>query len=93
MGKDIVLKFDLPGFDKKDVKVMLKRDRALIEAEKKIEKKIKKKDYYHEEKSYRSFSYSTSLPEIDVEKAKTEFKNGVLKIFAPRKKKREVDLQ
>jgi len=84
--KQVNLEFELPGFKEKDIKVRLTKNTAVVSAAKKHEKKTQEKDYYHEEQSYTSFSYATTLPNIDTKKAKTQFKNGVLQIKAPNKK-------
>jgi len=84
--KHVELEFNLPEYKKKDIKVDLKEDSATVSAQKSHEKKVQKKDFYHEEKSFQSFSYTTTLPKIDPNKAKTSFDKGVLKIKAPKKK-------
>jgi HSP20 family protein len=81
---EIVLEFDLPQFERKDIDVRVSRDSVTVVAEKKMNKQIKKKDFFHRESSSSNFTYSTSIPEINPKKAKIEFKKGVLKITAPR---------
>lgn len=83
--KDVELKFELPGFEKKDIKVNIYPNSASITAQKEHEKKIKKENFLHHERSHRSFSYLTTLPPVNHGKAKTEFKNGILKIKIPKK--------
>lgn len=85
-SKEIRMEFPLHGFDKKDIKVDLTENRITINAEKKQENKVQKKDFFHEEKIYRNFSYSATLPGINPKKAKTEFNKGVLKIKVQKKK-------
>jgi len=82
--KEVILEFDLPDFSKRDIKIRLGKNSASIKAEKRQEKKVQRKDFFHAEKSYKSFSYYTTLPRINPEKAKTEFKKGKLKIKAPK---------
>lgn len=86
-SKHIELDLNLPGFEKKDIKVKISKNVLAVKALKKKESKIQKKDFYHHEKSFRQFSYFTSLPGINEKKAKINFKNGVLKIKAPKKKR------
>ncbi len=85
-NKVVKMEFQLPGFDKKDIKVKIDKDKAIISAEKTIHNKVEKKDFFHEEKTYRSFSYMTTLPKVKPNKTKTEFKRGVLRITAPKEK-------
>lgn len=86
-SKQVEMEFELPGFDRKDIKINLSKNSASISAKKEREIKIKRKDFFHDEKTYRSFSYSTTLPSINPKKAKTQFKNGTLKIVAPKERK------
>ncbi len=82
--REVIVELQFPGFDKKDITIKLSKNRADISAEKSIHKKVNKKDFYHEEKTYHHYNYSTTLPSINHKKAKTEFKKGVLKITAPK---------
>jgi len=83
--KEVVLDFELPGFDKKDVKVLVKDGRLTVDANKKSESKVQRDDLYHEEKSFSSFSYSSTLPSVDGKKMKTSFRKGKLKVKLPKK--------
>jgi HSP20 family protein len=53
---------ELPGVDKKDIKVNLDGNRLTISGEKKEETKKDEKDWHVEERSYGSFYRSMSLP-------------------------------
>jgi len=82
--KEVELEFELPGFDKKDIHMHLSKNALQINASKKHESKVRKKDFFHEEKIERHFSYSTTLPKINPKKSKIEFRKGILKIKAPK---------
>ena len=83
--KEIKVSAELPGMDDKDIDVSLTRDSLTIKGEKKEEKEEKKKDFYRMERSYGSFSRTIPIPvEIDTEKAKAQFKKGVLTITLPK---------
>ena len=84
-SREVVLEFNLPGFTKKDVKLKITKNSLIIKANKKHEKKIQRKDFYHQEKGSQSFNYVTTLPNINPKKAKTSFKAGILKIVIPKK--------
>jgi HSP20 family protein len=84
-SKEISFEFDLPGFSKDDIKVSLSKNAILLKAEKQDEKEIKKKDYFHQEKVYRNFVYSSTLPDVKPKEAKKSFKKGVFKIVIPKK--------
>ncbi len=76
---------ELPGVDKKEVKVSVVGDVLTISGEKKTEQRDEKKNYYRIERSYGSFSRSFALPaEISVDKINAEFKDGVLHVTLPK---------
>jgi HSP20 family molecular chaperone IbpA len=55
-SKQVEMEFELPGFDRKDIKVNISKNSASINAEKERKIKVKRKDFFHAEKTYRSFS-------------------------------------
>ncbi|HTY44308.1 MAG TPA: Hsp20 family protein [Patescibacteria group bacterium] len=81
-SKEITLEFDLSGFDKKDIKLHLSKNSVSISAVKKEDHKEKKKGFFQEEKSFRSFNYSAPLPKIIPKESKISFEKGILKIIA-----------
>ena len=84
-GTDVVVKADIPGMDKKELKVDLTDDVLTISGEKKKEEKIEKKDYHRYERSYGSFCRSFRLPEgINTEKIEAHYNDGVLKVRLPK---------
>lgn len=84
-GGDFVVKAEIPGMKKEDIEVNLTDDMVTISGEKKQEEKVEKKDYYRLERSYGSFTRSFRLPkEIQTDKAKATFKDGVLEIKVPK---------
>jgi HSP20 family protein len=83
--REIVVTVDLPGVDKKDIEVHVEQDRIEIKAMKKMEKEMKKKNYYRRERAFSGFYKACSLPAlVDPNKAKSSFKNGVLTINLPK---------
>jgi len=84
-GNDVVVKAEMPGLKKEDIEVNLTDDTVTVSGEKKKEEKVEKKDYYRIERSYGSFSRSFRLPkEVQSDKAKATFKDGVLEIRVPK---------
>lgn len=81
----VVVKAELPGVDKKDIKVDLK-DRVLtLTGERSHEKEVKEENYYRKERAFGRFHRSFTVPtEIDPDKIKAEFKDGVLKVEIPK---------
>lgn len=82
---EIIVKAELPGMAKEDVNVNITENTITLSGEKKKEEKVEKKDYYRLERSYGSFSRSFSLPaDVQTEKAKATFKDGILEIRVPK---------
>lgn len=90
---------EMPGVEEKDIEVTVKDDRLTLRGEKKSEKEEKKKDYHMSERSYGSFERTFRLPEeVDADKIKAEFANGVLNVVLPKSakaksKERKVDIK
>ena len=84
-GDDLVFKADLPGLSKDDIEVKISDDYITISGEKKKEEKVEEKNYYRYERSYGSFTRTFRLPvEVQTDKAKAKFENGVLEIKIPK---------
>lgn len=76
-----VVRADLPGLKKDNVKVELTDDVLTISGERKEEKEEKREGYYRSERSYGSFYRQVPLPEgAKTDTATAEFKDGVLEI-------------
>ncbi|TCR68202.1 Hsp20/alpha crystallin family protein [Bosea sp. BK604] len=76
---------ELPGIDQKEVDVSLTDNTLIIKGEKRIEHDVSKRGYHLSERAYGSFYRSISLPAgVDTEKAKAEFRNGVLIVTLPK---------
>ncbi len=82
---EIVVKADLPGVDKKDLKVQLENNTLTIAGERKYEKEDKSDRYYHSERAYGRFQRSFTLSDhIKADEIKAEYKNGVLTVTLPK---------
>ena len=88
---DYHIEMDVPGFDKKDIKVEAKNNYLTITAEKNSEKNEEDKDkkYIHRERRYGKYQRSFYLEDLDNDKVSAEFNNGVLKIVVPKKDEEE----
>ena len=81
----IIAKAELPGVDKKDIKITLSDNTLTIRGERKEERETKKEDYYCCERVQGSYSRTIALPvEVDNTKIKASFKNGVLEVTLPK---------
>lgn len=95
---NFVVTAELPGLKKEEVKVQVTEDALTLEGERKQEKEEKSEEYYRSERSYGHFYRSIPLPEgADVDQAKAEFSNGLLRISIPcaevKQKVKEIPVQ
>jgi HSP20 family protein len=82
---EIVVKAEVPGIDKKNIKISVSGNTLTIKGEMKKEEEVKEEDYYFSERSYGSFSRSLTLPAKVVEsKISAEFKDGILEVCLPK---------
>jgi HSP20 family protein len=86
----IVIKVELPGMEKKDIAVDVK-DRVLtISGERNTDNEVKEENYYRRERAYGKFQRAFSLPaDVDPDKIKADFKEGLLKVEVPKPEKQK----
>jgi len=83
-----IVRTDLPGLTKDDVKIELTENVLMISGERKEEKEEKREGFYRSERSYGNFYRQIPLPEgVKSENAAATFRNGVLEITLPVAKK------
>ncbi len=90
--KEFISEIEMPGVDKKDIKVQITDDGIEVKAEKKVESEIndKKKGVYRAERYKSGYYRYFALPKnVDASRAKAEYKNGVLRITIPKLKLKE----
>ena len=81
---DLMVKADLPGLTKNDVKVELTDQALTISGERKEEKEEKGEGFYRTERNYGRFYRQIPLPEgAKTDKANATFTNGVLEVKIP----------
>jgi HSP20 family protein len=86
----LVVRADLPGMSKDDVKVDLDDDSLVIRGERKSEREEDEEGYYRSERSYGSFYRRIPLASgVKAEEANADFRNGVLEITMPAPKRTE----
>jgi len=80
-----VLKLDLPGVNKEDVKISFSDGQLNISGERKQEKETKELKFHRVERVYGKYYRSFTLPgAIKEDKIDAEFKNGQLLITIPK---------
>jgi HSP20 family protein len=86
-GDEVRVKLVAPGFRKDQLDISIESGKITIvgKSEDVIEEREKQRKYYRKEISQRSFTRSCAIP-VDVvpDKAKAEFKDGVLMITLPK---------
>ena len=86
-GDHYVLEADLPGFDKKDIRLDISDNTLTINAERhsEHEEKDKKQKYVRVERSYGKYSRQFDVSSVNIEDIKAKYENGVLKLTLPKK--------
>jgi len=84
-NNEIVVKAELPGMQENDIQIGFGNYQLFIKGEKKRDKGLSDENYYFSECSYGPFSRVLDLPiDIQIEKARRTFKNGILEIRLPK---------
>ncbi len=92
----LVVRADLPGLTKDEVKVEVTDNAINISGERKAEHEERGEGFYRSERSYGSFYRQIPLPEgVNADDANATFKNGVLEITmqAPQRQQRGRQLE
>lgn len=90
--KEFVIKAELPGMKKEDVKVSLENDVLTIRGEHKFEEETKRENYHRLERNYGEFLRSFTLPNfVEPEKIDAQFKDGLLTLVLPKREEAKAD--
>lgn len=82
---DYVVKIELPGISKDDVKITLESNILTIRGEKKREQDLKEENYHRVERSYGAFQRSFTLPTtVRSDKIDASYKDGILTVLLPK---------
>jgi HSP20 family protein len=77
----LFMRAEIPGMEKKDIKVSVSEDLITIEGERKSREEVKEDNYYRCEMSYGKFARSIALPaNANPEKVDAKYENGILEI-------------
>jgi len=83
--QEMVVRAEVPGFEPGEVDVQVSGNLLTVKAEKKEEKKGKDGDGRYEERRYRTFHQSVTLPPgTDPDKIEARYKNGLLEVHVPK---------
>ncbi len=98
-GSEVIIRADLPGFKKEEIKLRATEDEVIIEGEKKEEKVEEEENYFRKERRYGKVKRVIPLPvQVIPEKAKAKFRDGVLEIRIPKveqeeEEEREIEIE
>ncbi|MGZ6124796.1 MAG: Hsp20/alpha crystallin family protein [Myxococcales bacterium] len=82
----ITLKAELPEVDAKDVEIQVEGNTLTLKGERKLEHEEKRDGYHRIERTYGAFARTFTLPNtVDAEHITAESKDGVLRLFLPKK--------
>lgn len=94
---ELVVKAEIPGMTKEDIKIQIANDVLSISGERKHEEESKDKTYHRIERVYGKFQRIIRLPtEVQSSKTKAAYENGVLTIHIPKSeevKPREIAIE
>ncbi len=86
---DYHIEIDIPGFDKKDIKVECDNGYLTVTAKKDEEAEDKSKNYIRRERSYGKYQRSFYIGDMDSNEIRAKFKHGMLKIIVPKVETKE----
>lgn len=94
---EFIVKAELPGVDRKNVKITVQNNVLSINGEKRVEEEKNQKDYHLVERSYGSFQRSFTLPSTVVsDRIEATYNDGILTIMLPKveeAKPREIEVK
>ena len=82
---DYHIEMDIPGFEKKDIKIESKNGYLTIIAEKNSTEEEEKKNYIRHERVYGRYERSFYLGDLESDAIEASFNDGTLKIIVPKK--------
>jgi len=89
--KEIIVKVELPGIDRKDVEISLSGATLKISGEKKDEKKEEGQHFLKVGRSFGRFAISLPLPcRVEEKEIKAEYKDGILSVKIPKADWKEI---
>jgi len=88
--EEILVRAEVAGVDKKDLEVDLTGRHLCIKGERRREEKKEEGELVRSEIAHGAFTRTIRLPEdLDFEKAKADFKDGILEVHLPKTHKTE----
>ncbi len=83
--KEIVVRVEAPGMEKRDCEITIDGGTLYVRGEKRFERATQNSTYHIMERAYGSFERAIPLPRnVDADKAEASYTNGVLTIHLPK---------
>ena len=87
-GGNVIVEMSLPGIDPEKIDISVEDNYLKVSGSREEKKQTKKENYYRKEIRRGSFERVVRLPvAVKEEKAKAEYKDGILKVIIPEKEK------
>lgn len=80
-----IFEMDVPGYNKEDISIDCDKGYLTVTASKENSEEVKEKNYIRKERSFGKNVRQFYLGDVDEEHISAEFKNGILKVVAPKK--------
>ena len=85
-----IVRADLPGMKREDVKVNVQEGMLILEGERKVENEVTKDQFHRTERTYGTFFRSLQVPEgAKLDMTAATFKDGVLEVSMPMEAKKK----
>lgn len=82
---EVLVRAEVPGVEKKDLEISVSENTVTINGKTNHEVKEEKGNYYRCEVTHGAFTRTVSLPgDVNADKAKTSFKDGILELTLPK---------
>ena len=93
----LVVRAEIPGMKKEEIKIQTVGEGLVISGERKHEAEEKNRHFHRVERTYGKFQRALALPvEVEPDKAKASYKDGVLEIIFPKSEKaraKEIEIE
>jgi len=94
---ELIVRLEAPGLEEKDFSVSVVSGHLLLRGEKRYEHSDRNAHYHLFESAYGAFERAIALPcEVDADRAKASYRNGVLTVHLPRteaSKRRQIQVE
>lgn len=94
---EVVLKAELPGVRREDIRVSMEGQSLMLEAERHLDTEVQRDRYHRIERGYGTFRRTFTLPStVDASRIAAEYQDGLLTIRLPRReesKPRQIEVK